>query len=467
MSKTKQTQKSKFFAPAVLAGILFAAVSAGCSNPAGGNKPSPDTPQSQAEYKPVNFTDLEKYLKNVQPAADGIYYIDLTLTDQDLNDKLRKTILKNNINKHKKIALRLNGVTSIGNWALQGCEQLISVSIPTTVTSIGENAFSYCSKLASVTISNGVVSIGAAAFQDCKSLTSITLPDSVSSIGERAFSGCSVLTRLTVTTANINYRSEQNIIYSKDMKTLVCAAGALTSVDIPNSVRFIGVNAFEKCAALKNVTIPVGVTSIGRSAFGNCTALENIVIPSSVKSIGMQAFERCEGLQHVTISAGVMSIGESAFSACTALKNVTIPVGVTSIGKYAFFGCTALENVVIPSSVTSIGERVFQNCKSLMSVTIPDSVTSIGDTAFSGCTGLEGIFTLPPNLQTIGRAAFKDSYNIERFDFTACMKLTQIAPDAFDGCGSVVKYRVTAASGLKQKLLGIGIPESQIEETAG
>ena len=40
---TKQTQKTKRCCSAVLIGMLFAALSAGCSNPAGGNKPSGGT----------------------------------------------------------------------------------------------------------------------------------------------------------------------------------------------------------------------------------------------------------------------------------------------------------------------------------------------------------------------------------------------------------------------------------------
>ena len=63
------------------------------------------------------------------------------------------------------------GVTSIDNWAFQGCESLASVVIP-----------------------EGVTSIGWSAFDGCKSLTSIVIPDSVTSIGYRAFKGCSSLT---------------------------------------------------------------------------------------------------------------------------------------------------------------------------------------------------------------------------------------------------------------------------------
>jgi hypothetical protein len=67
-------------------------------------------------------------------------------------------------------------------------------SIPSTVTSIGDYAFDGCSLLTSVTIPGSVTSIGEGAFDWCSGLTSVTIPGSVTNIGDEAFAYCSDLT---------------------------------------------------------------------------------------------------------------------------------------------------------------------------------------------------------------------------------------------------------------------------------
>lgn len=219
-------------------------------------------------------------------------------------------------------------VTKIADLAFNGCNGVISITIPNSVTTFGVSSFSYCTGLTSIALPNSLTEIGVQAFSSCTGLTMITIPNSVTTIGGSAFTGC------------------KNI----------------TSISIPNSVTTIGGQAFYGCAGLTSISIPNLVTTIGNALFQNCTGLTSVTIPNSVNAIGDQAFYGCK-----------------------ALTSITIPAVVNSIGIYSFFGCTGLTSIKIPNMVTSIGYGAFLNCTSLTSVTC-DIVTPlvISPTVFQG-----------------------------------------------------------------------------------
>ena len=50
-----------------------------------------------------------------------------------------------------------SSVTSIGECAFFGCENLVEITIPDNVTYLGESAFASCSNLSNITIPFGVV----------------------------------------------------------------------------------------------------------------------------------------------------------------------------------------------------------------------------------------------------------------------------------------------------------------------
>ena len=213
-----------------------------------------------------------------------------------------------------------------------------SYNITNSVTSIGDYAFNGCSSLTSVTIPNSVTEIGGSAFVGCASLKSITMPNSVTSIGAWAFNGCTGLTAINVAMENQNYVSPDGVLYNKDKTTIICYPAGKKG---------------------NNYKIPDGVTEIGSIAFSRCSSLTSVTIPNSVTSIGSGAFNGCTSLTRVTIPNSVTKIGWNAFSGCTSLTSITIPNSVISIDWYAFMGCTSLKSITIPNSVTSIGKNAF------------------------------------------------------------------------------------------------------------
>ena len=294
-----------------------------------------------------------------------------------------------------------------------------SVSIPETftangeyfVTKIGENAFAG-SAVTSVSMPEGITSIGQYAFSGCQNLESVTLPESLTTLGSEAFYHCD-LNALTLP------ESLETIEYY--------AFGgnrSLKSVNIPAKVKTIGGQAFYDCG-LTELVIPEGVQTIDGSAFyGN--SLQNLTLPSTIKSIGSSAFCRYSGyLQSIICNAATPpTLGDNAFYGST-IQEVKVPLASIAAYRKAYgwkdfsnyYGgeeiidgvayriddkgayvqaaimteseiCLA-ENVAFEGAqypLYKIADKAFAGNGSITLVTVPATVETIGSNAFDGVT---------------------------------------------------------------------------------
>jgi len=278
---------------------------------------------------------------------------------------------------------------TIGFGLFSGCSNIQEVTFdcPQIVP-----LFKNDTSIPKITMTDIVTSIDEWAFDGCSGLSSVTIGDNVTSIGKYAFDGCSGLTSVHISDIAVWYNIEfgnycSNPLYNAHH--LYMNGEEIKNLTIPNSVTEMGKWAFYGCSGLTSLTIPNSVTSIGDNAFNGCSGLTSLTIPNSVTSIGVHAFSDCSGLTSLTIPNSLASISGGAFAGCCSLTSVTIPNSVISIGSAAFARCSSLTSVTIPNSVTSIGSQAFDGCSSLTSVTIPGSVTSIDRYAFQNCTNLQ------------------------------------------------------------------------------
>ena len=305
-------------------------------------------------------------------------------------------------------------VSSIGNEAFSGCDELTSLITPSSLTSIGDNAFSGCNSIEWLDVGGiAPLEITAKAFEN-SNFQNATLYVPID--GEDAYKTAAVwkdfkevlvFKKTTIDSQGVRYTAND------DRKTCYVSGHEDTygaTIEIPETfggrkVTSIGGGAFSGCSGLTSLTIPSSVTSIGKGAFFGCKGLTSLTIPEGVTSIGGDAFSGCSGLTSLTIPSSVKWIGDYAFSGCSGLTSLTIPSSVTYIGMYAFLGCSSLTSLTIPASVTSIGLDAFRGCSGLTSLTIPEGVTSIGGWAFYGCSSLTSL-TIPSSVTSIDSRAF-------------------------------------------------------------
>lgn len=170
----------------------------------------------------------------------------------------------------------------------------------------------------------------------------------VTAIGNGAFAGASGIGAGSVMA---NFTHEQ-----------MMSRRQITSIRLPQTLKFIGSGAFTFLKALKDIEIPEGVERIEPFAFCECSSLTMVTVPGSVKKIGKYAFASCRDLTSVKICEGVIEIGAGVFSNSSNLTALVLPKSlkrfVTEETRYyTVKALTALPKLTVYCHKGSAAER--------------------------------------------------------------------------------------------------------------
>ena len=253
-------------------------------------------------------------------------------------------------------ASRYDTGTGKGEWFFIGQGTAVPTKIPAEMFSDG---FTADKTIQSITIPEGVLSIGKRAFTLCENLTSVSFPTTLTTIEAYGdykyaigvFQECYYLTAIDLSGCS-------NL---KDIP-IQCFRNCnrVTSLTLPENLESIGIRAFSYLGSatdvgLENITLPASLKTLGDNAFEH-SKVKNVILYSNLEisqsgAMADYAFGNST-VESLTFENGA-SPGARMFNNCTKLKTITsksaTPPSLYYNGYFVFEGSTNIENVYVPS----------------------------------------------------------------------------------------------------------------------
>lgn len=274
-------------------------------------------------------------------------------------------------------------------------------TIPEGVTALGPNSMQ-TGRFSSVTFPDSLRSINSYALCGCVNLTSVTLPDGVTFGSERevnvnkgagAFSGCTSLAEVKNFPADIE--AIPIGIFQGDV--------ALTSFTIPEGIKELKDRCFSD-TGITDITVPASVTTLGNGVFSGKNTEEvtvHFAKGSQLQSVGKNIFNSTsyKAIFDMADEDAIDAFIKAGYT--IDMSNVSIPSD--GIFQYDFAGAKKLaiqgfveglddsrkEKMVIPDkvedwAVTTIAENAFkEDYNKIKEVEIGANISAIGSYAFA------------------------------------------------------------------------------------
>ncbi len=299
------------------------------------------------------------------------------------------------------------------------------------------------------------------AFRDKQSLFYFVFPEVITEIYSGAFAGTNLAGPLIL---------PEKIVAIDDH---AFTSTKISSIHFPESLEFIGANAFESTGCSGQLLLPEGLRFIGCLAFSGCDFSGFLQLPETLEIIAPYAFQgsgsftgglsipkKITELYEYTFNGtsfsgplvlnNVHKLEKGVFQACNLSGELILPEGMTIISDAAFCG-NRFSSVAIPSTVITIESSAFANNNTILEpIIFPEGLRIIGSGAFAGCSHIPSII-LPTTLLFIEGGAFSDCFGITAI-VCGSLEPPRIQGDSFDGVGkdnftlevpeqSIIKYQ--------------------------
>ena len=188
-----------------------------------------------------------------------------------------------------------------------------------------------------------------------------------------------------------------------------------------------------------------GITSIGDNAFHALSKVTSADIDDGVRMIGLLAFCQCDSLEQLKLPAGLMGVSERAFFNSKNLKVLTIAQDNDNFRTdesvlfdkkmetlYCYPAGKEGESYTVPDTVKTLWGGCFGCNDNLTSLTLPEGLKVIGPLAFAYTNGIANL-DIPSSVEKIESRAFYD-WNSQSVKFAG--NAPEFDENAFEGANN-------------------------------
>lgn len=175
------------------------------------------------------------------------------------------------------------------------------------------------------------------------SIETVYIGKDVKELRGEAFVNLRALRKFVVDKDNESFCAVDGVLYTKDMKTLLCCPKAYDGGEeftVPEAVEIISRSAFSDCK-FEKISLPEGLKRIESMAFLKAEALKEInsykddevyaSLPEGLEFIGLDAFNYASGLTYLYLPSSIKEVGAYSFTYCAKIDENGNKTGLTEI----------------------------------------------------------------------------------------------------------------------------------------
>ena len=200
-----------------------------------------------------------------------------------------------------------------------------SITVPGNVKKIQKNCFSHCTNLTNLVLNEGVEYLSDSIFPNAP-IASLHLPSTLKTVFGPTFVFANNLTKITVDENNPYYMAEGNAVYGKTngvFNGVLIGYGHVSGVlKIKEGVTEIPEYALTQKNNITRIELPTTIKKIGVRGISDCLNLQRVIIPSGIEVIEKEAFKFTPNLSEIIIDKLEGSIQGAPWGATQGIKAV-------------------------------------------------------------------------------------------------------------------------------------------------